>query len=259
MEKLTITIDTNEPIPIDVFNRSLSALSNQFKTVSNETSELYISKLREGSYIIDLVPVAIVAALPLMNDLNTIVQFVEYLKYTKQWLLGISEKPKQTKYSIDDLKEIKELFGPTQFIENKGIMNFYYDSEHEVGFLKEEARTIGNAINRQTIEYSEVVQDIPVFDNYNKVPFYWYQTRFDDKNINKGNKGIIETIDQKPKNVLFADDSSDTKREMTTIHPEINIDWQKIGYIVDVEVLKKENETKAYKILKNYMSDCIID
>jgi len=259
MEKLTITIDTNDPIPIAIFNKALSALSSQFKSVTNETSELYISKLREGSYIIDLIPIAVAVALPIMNNLNTVVQFVEYLKDTKQWLLGFTAKPRQTKYSIDDLKEIKELFGPTQFVENNGTMNFYNSLEHEVSFQKEEVRKIADSINRETIEYSEIVQEIPVFDHYDKVLFYWFQTRFDEKYINKGNKGIIEIIDQNPKNVIFADDSSDTKKEMTTIHPDVNVDWQKIGYIVDVEVLKKDNEVKAYKILKNYMEDCIIE
>lgn len=89
--------------------------------------------------------------------------------------------------------------------------------------------------------------------------FYWYQTRFDNININQGNKGIIEKIDSKPRNVIFADDESEAKKGMTTIHPDLKIDWQEIGYIVDVEVIKKGIEIKAYKITKNYMNDCIID
>jgi hypothetical protein len=259
MEKLTITIDTNDPIPIDVFNKSLSALSHQYKTVTNESSELYISKLKEGSYIIELVSIAIAATLPVLSNANTVVQFVEYLRLAKNWLMGISGKPKSIQISQNDLKEYKELLAPAMVVNNYGSMNFYHSDQDSIKFEKREIESIAKAVDREIVVYEKPIVQISIPDHFNKVLFYWYQTRFDDENINLGNKGIIEAIDKDPKNVVFADDCSDTKKEMTTIHPDIKVDWQVIGYIVDVEVIKKGNEVKAYKILKNYMNDCIIN
>jgi hypothetical protein len=259
MEKLIITIDTKEPIPIDVFNKSLSALSHQYKTITNESSDLYISKLKEGSYIIELVSIAVSATLPVISDVNTVVQFVEYLKIAKNWLLGISQKPKNIQITPNDLKEYKELLAPAMVVNNYGSIKFYHSDLDAIKFEKKEIESIAKAVDREVVVYDKplIQNDIP--DHFEKVLFYWYQTRFDDEHINLGNKGIIEVIDKNPKNVVFADDSSDTKKEMTTIHSDGNIDWQIIGYIVDVEVMKKGKEIKAYKILKNYMHDCIVN
>jgi len=259
MDKLIITIDTNEPIPIDVFNKSLSSLSSQYKSITNKSNELYISKIKEGSYIIEVIEQAVMSTLPLIGSVCTIVQFIEYLKITRSWLLGKIEKPKSISISKNDLMEYKDLLAPAMVVNNYATMNFYYNQEESVSFEKDEIQTITRQIEQQQIEYKEVVQLEEIKDNYSKVLFYWFQTRFDENNINQGNKGIIETIDEKPKNVIFADDESETKKEMTTIHPDLNIDWQKIGYIVDVEVVKKGSEIKAYKIIKNYMNDCIVE
>ena len=258
METMILKIDTDEPIPISVFNKSLEALGHQFLSVTDNTSDLYISKLRQGSYIVELVTVATVATLPIINNINAVVQFIEYVSTAKKWLMGQTDKPKDIKISQDDLAEFKKLLAPALVINNYGSISFSGNSE-AVKFEKDEVREITNKIDRTTVSYEIPEYVIPISDNYQKVLFYWYQTGFDDRKINQGNKGIIEAIDSKAKAVIFADDDSETKKEMTTIHPEVNINWQTIGYIVDVEVIKKGNEIKCYKILKNYMKDCIID
>ena len=91
---------------------------------------------------------------------------------------------------------------------------------------------------------------------FKKKLFYWYQTRFDDKKSNSGNKGIIESIQPEAVNVIFEDDNSLTKAEMTTSYD--GVDWQKRGYIVDIEVLRKGDKIVKYKILQNYMNESVV-
>ena len=37
------------------------------------------------------------------------------------------------------------------------------------------------------------------------------------------------------------------------------IDWQKVKYFVDVETIVSDGNIVAYKILKNYPNDCIVE
>lgn len=58
-------------------------------------------------------------------------------------------------------------------------------------------------------------------------------------------QGIIKTIQDKSVKVIFADDNSDTKKEMTSSIQ--GVDWQKVKYIVDVEAMVDSNRIIAYK------------
>ena len=44
---------------------------------------------------------------------------------------------------------------------------------------------------------------------------------------------------------------------MTTSYD--GVDWQKRGYIVDIEVLRKGDKIVKYKILQNYMNESVVD
>jgi hypothetical protein len=88
---------------------------------------------------------------------------------------------------------------------------------------------------------------------HKKVLFRWLQTRFD--NSRSGNKGIIRSIQEKPVKVIFENDASETKKEMTTSHS--HVEWQKVGYIIDVETIVENGNIVAYKVIKNYPNDCI--
>ena len=37
------------------------------------------------------------------------------------------------------------------------------------------------------------------------------------------------------------------------------VDWQKRGYIVDVEIMRKDNKIVKYKIIHNYMNESVAD
>jgi hypothetical protein len=257
---LTFTIDSKEPIPLDVFSKSLSSFKKEFDSITQSSSELYVKEIRKGSIEIDLLAIASVVApvLPLMANANIVGQFVEYVKTTAKWLSGASKKPDQVSYTIDEIRAFKDIFAPVALSKDTGAnIRITQQGQEPIRFDKPQIETM-TAFREGEIGLPESVVSVePTKDEHHKVLFFWYQACFDESKINTGNKGTIESIDPKPQRVLFADDDSETKKEMTTAHPTTGMDWQKVGYIVDVEVLRKAGSIVAYKILDNYMNDAI--
>jgi hypothetical protein len=257
---LTFTIDTKEPIPLDLFNKSLASFKKEFDSITQTSSELYIKEIRKGSIEIDLLAVAGIAAaiLPLIDGVNSIAQFMEYVKRTAGWLSGESQKPKEIKYTMNEFKNFRDIFAPViqakdenaniQFI-SEGIEPIHLDKVKIIKIIKHQEITLELQEQNNTVDTSTNVRK--------KVLFYWNQTGFDDKNLNTGNRGMIDSIDTKPHKVIFSDDDSTTKKEMTRTNPDTGVEWQNVGYIVDVEVMKKGSEIVAYKIIDNYMQDAI--
>lgn len=258
---MTFTIDTKEPIPLELFNKSLESFKKEFYSVTQSSSELYIKEIRKGSIEIDLLTIAgaVATVLPILESTNAIGQFVEYVQKTAKWLSGESSKPKDIRYSMDEIKNFHDMFSPIAKAK---------DDNAEIRFTTEgyEPISVGKAKVVKMIQYkgvafqicNENTNDNSIVNSYSKVLFYWYQTGFDENKINTGNKGKIEVIDSKPHKVVFADDDSTTKKEMTTVHPILGVDWQMVGYFVDVEVIRKDGEIVAYKIIQNYMNDAIV-
>ena len=70
--------------------------------------------------------------------------------------------------------------------------------------------------------------------------FKWVQTNFNNNQY--GNRGVIETISEKPLKVIFEDPY--VKNLMTA-----DLNWQEKLYIVDVEVEYLNGKPKLYKII----------
>lgn len=259
-DKLTIIFDTHEPIPVDTFCKALTALQDEYSSVTQNSSKLLIKEIRKGSIEIDLITVASIAILPFMTNANTVFQFIDYLSSSIRWLSGKEKTPSEIKYSMKELQNFKELFAPVVISNTDNSMIRVISPGHdEIIIGKNEAKQITQKVEQQEIK---LIEPSPFFVKelkHSKVLFYWYQTRFDTEKINSGNQGVVNSIDKNPKKVIFADDPSDTKHQMTTTNPNLNKDWQEVGYIVDLELIVNGEKIVAYKILKNYPEDSIIE
>lgn len=78
---------------------------------------------------------------------------------------------------------------------------------------------------------------------YEKQFFKWQRP---DKTSYKNNFGLIEDICDKPLKTMFSEDNKEIKDKM------INGDLFNNEYVVDVEVLYKNNKIYCYNILKLY-------
>ncbi len=246
-DKLIFKIDTNDPIYLDDFTSAIIAIGDEFKRFRQGFQYLQISKVREGSYEVEFLAVATSGLFCVLQNTNTVFEFISYIKSIIPAFL--TRSPTLDSTAEETIKNVGSIVSPV--IYNSGNINIYSGNE-SITILNTEAQTIKKNVSR-TLKDGDVVQNKVVC---NKVLFYWNQTSFDKNKPNVGNKGVIETICIKPITVIFEDDTSMTKTEMTT---SINgVDWQERGYIVDVEVMYKGNGIVKYKILHNYMEDSIL-
>lgn len=254
-KSLSFVIDTNDAISVDDFSKSLVALNDEFKRLNGNNKELRIEKIREGSYIVEFIVGTVCATLPFLSDANIILDFISHIKNIKDYILGDTKAEKQiTEKSIENTSFIVQ---PIVNCGSNCTVNINY-GEQTVKFTQKESQIIEDKVP-QLIKKSSIKEEESESSHLRKkVLFYWYQTCFDKNKVNKGNKGIIENIlPQMPISVIFEDDNSDAKKEMTT--SKDGIDWQKRGYIVDVEVLKVGDKIVKYKIVNNYPDESVPD
>lgn len=242
-DRFIFKIDTTNPIPLDDFTSAITAIGNEYSLFHNGYQELKISKVREGSYEIEFLAVAYAGLFTTIENVNNVFEFIAHIRRIISLILRQGntdvEIPKETALNV-----IK-MINPIININNSTI--------------KGESTSITNTEALTIKEYAERIckrSQNQTKNLYHKVLFYWHQACFDEKKPNVGNKGIIESISSAAIGVIFQDDESKTKEEMTTSFD--GIDWQKRGYIIDVEVMYRGNAIVKYKVLHNYMQDSVL-
>ncbi len=249
-EKIIFKIDTDSPLSVEDFSKALTALNNEYCNFNNGGRELQISEVRKGSYEVEFISTILPVLFTSIEHSNHLIDFISHIKLITNSLLRNKIEKDTTKESIQNINSIV-----SPVIINNGTL-YITSGNQDLPIDNKSAKEIHNNAQRN-LSQRDLKNEKTNKTIYKKELFYWQQTNFNKKNPNTGNKGIIEDISKKTIPVIFQDDSSITKTQMTT--SKDGIDWQKIGYIVDVEVLRKDGKIKAYKILHNYMEDCIIE
>lgn len=260
---LTLEINTTKPIPVEAFNNSIRATANQLMASADGEAEVFVSEVRKDSFIVDLIAIT-QPSLQFVENVSTACNAIKNIKSVIDCLLNNDSNNKPSKRDVQDIKDITSpianinvnINGNVNI--NNPIINMTSNSpnaSNSLSISSEEAKRIHERIDE--IGLYEPTADVAQSQTlYSKVPFYWCQAGF-YKNQNQGNKGIIGKIDDKPHKVIFADDESPTKKEMTTTPQGQKNNWQNVDYIVDVEMLRVKGNIKWYKILKNYKEDAI--
>lgn len=251
-EKLSFVIDSTESISVEAFSKSLVAFNDEFKRLNSGSKELRIDKIRQGSYIVDFVIGTLSSTLPFLSEASVIIDFLNHLNDIKKYILGDKQIDTLTDKSIENTSNIVQ---PIVHCGSNCTININY-GEQKVSFSQTESERITE--NTPTLIKSIIGKQEETESSHfrKKVLFYWYQTCFDKTKVNKGNKGIIDNIlPQLSISVIFEDDNSEAKKEMTT--SKDGVDWQKRGYIVDVEVLKAGDKIVKYKIVNNYPNESV--
>ncbi len=256
-QKFTYKIDTDNPLAVEDFTKALVAINNEYKLFSYGSRQLQIEEIRKGSFEVDFAPIVIPTLFAATEQFNSVMDFLAHIKNIKDYIIGAKEiADEDKKPSMRSIQNCVDMTTP--IINNYGSGNIYIFSGNDNKVLidsndAEQIKTFAPSILKE-------IPTAPQEQNSNilkKQLFYWYQTRFDDKKTNSGNKGIIESISSDAVNVIFEDDNSLTKQEMTT--SQDGVDWQKRGYIVDVEIMRKDNKIVKYKIIHNYMNESVAD
>jgi hypothetical protein len=254
--KLKINISNKEPIDLINLTIGLNSFAKLYSDFNNGDSQakLLVKEIRKGSIEIDLISLCVVSAIPLISDVNNIVQFCHYIKL----LIGITTEAKQEEVKqiiadnylpspkIKDFKNFKDTVNITGGAEDVFKMEAI-NTENGNVYIGSSFDGIQSVKIKDSID--KIVKEKEANTEYNKQLFRWVQTNFD--NSKQGNKGRIEKITKEPLRVTF--DNDEIKNEMTTSND--GVEWQNKYYIVNVEILTSDGSPKMYKILKNYPSE----
>lgn len=246
--KIEITIDTSKPIELCDFTRAMDAIGETFYDVATkERSQdsfkptIYLSEVRKGSYVLDLVCAAI-PTIPILLQGGICSATYDIIKsYTMRLIKGEpiqNETDKKLyKKSAAIINPIAKDNGSQIFIKN------YNDNRimHEFNVVSSDAK-IG------MYNMSELLKQDSSSQFYRQVPMTWVQANFDSNK--SGSKAKFESINPLPLKVIF--DNYSLKESMTSVHPDFGEPWQDLIYVVDVIVDMVEGEPKFYRILKNY-------
>lgn len=257
--KLSLHIKNNQPVDLIDLTLGLNSFAKLYSSFAKGTdARLLVKQIKEGSIIVDLITTMYMSVVPLISDVNNILQFCEYLKLLTAILKG-TNKEEINKIISDNYLQNPTIQDYKYFKDTLNITNNKNDTINietiniKNNKIYNNCIIYGNEISEMKNNIDKIINDKREYKTmYNKQLFQWVQTNFDNsKKENKGNKGIISNIYREPLRIIF--DNNIIQNEMTTSNN--NIQWQDKYYIVDVEVLYNNDKPKVYKILKNYSEE----
>lgn len=251
--KLEVTIRNEKPVVLADLTLSLLGISQQYqKFVESETNqdyqagaELYIKEVRKGSIVVELIA-QVMPIVPLIWSGGSLNEWLNCAKSTIEWLLGKAKNPPK-EMSKQDFKQWHSILEPVAkdsasqlniTVSDGGvnINQFYINSQ--------EANAAQNEIKKQLHSLESPEEHIQ-----KRRVMYWNQTKFDSES-NTGDKAIIESITKRPVKVIF--ENAAVKDAILAGSNNYVKPWQKLAYLVDVEVQTINNQPKAYTILNYY-------
>jgi hypothetical protein len=252
-KKLEITINNERPVVLTDMTLSLLAVSEQFqKFVESSTNQdyeagaqLYVKDVRSGSIVVELVAQAM-PIVPLIWEGGSLSEWANTAKAIVDWLLGKTESPPK-QITKNDLKQWHSIVEPVAR-DNGSQLNFSVSDNGRVinqFFINSQDANVAQNNIKRHLEHLENPSD----HAHRRKVMYWYQTKFDTTS-HTGDKAIIEDISKRPVKVIF--DNNAVKTAMVSGDDRFQKPWQKLAYVVDVEVQTIAGEPKIYTVLRYY-------
>jgi len=248
--KLTVTLDHDGPMPLTAFTDALTRLSGRYGRYSrahgdDDGARLYISEIRHGSIIIDLVPAA-VAAQVVIDGAGGINSLVEFGKNIASLLNRFrSGEVETSEVSITDCDDVRAVIKPVIQTEGGGLTIAVNGDANIIQPIllqidQHEAKVIDNraALLRSSLN-TEAEQTL------NATLFVWKQIQ-DAPGIESGkrspDRGIIASVDKVARPVTFADGNVKEGMYRGDANPF------EVGFVVDARVLLGPNGPAGYRI-----------
>jgi hypothetical protein len=260
---LTIRIDTRDPVELQDFTASLQAFEAQFRRHYEHThpdtdaaeATLVVKTVRSGSIIVDVI--AVLA--PIIGDVERIKTIIDYVDMIREkigpWLKPGGRNPEA---SVKDLQSFhravasiaKDTNGSldlkARFVSKNGSGD---EVRSEFALSSQEARMV-----QQNIAAEQIERQAPSQSEFKQVVMTLHQASLDEARTGKaaGEKGIIETIGEKPLKLVYASDLAGQR-----IKSEIRDDGNPLrkAFVVDVNVETVRGAPHAYRITQVHSVD----
>lgn len=178
--------------------------------------------------------------IPFIENVNTVIGFAKHVKSVYDFFLGKSEKKPEV--TLADYKDLSQIINPvandsgSQFNMSTTVNG---DVHLHLHLSSIESNAIQNVLNttQRLLKAQEVEDEIQT-----RVLLTWYQARNDMKS-SVGNKGTIESLSNKPMNIVF--DNDELKDKM--LHGENPFTTV---FVVDVKMQTVNGKLAAFKVVK---------
>lgn len=242
--KLRVEINNNKPVDLLYMTDSFISLSQEYKRhlaeegkPFNIETRLYVKEIKSGSIITDLVNLMPVA-MAIADNIDPIVKFVGFIKTAYGYYSKL--KGSKPEYTVQTLKNLDSIVEPVAKDNNAQMVIAAINAENVIinnyTINTDSANAAQNRM-REEIQALETPQAKP----YTKVVMALHQAV--NGAPNSGDKGIIESISQKPLKIIWDDNF-----KSQAVQTETN--FFNIAFVVDCEVHTVRGIPTAYKILK---------
>jgi hypothetical protein len=247
---LVIKIEYNDYLSLSEFKDTIEGWNNQYNAFISQCNDdekedkLLIKEIRKGSIEIVLFP----ALVPLLSDVNTVINFFKAIKIIFTWLSSkMGSKPK---LNVSDLNNTKKIIAPVNNHEGNQITFSIEGGKNTFVIDSVLAKKITQNANDEIASFTKTDNPIESDDIKGNVIFKLTQIK-DDENPNKNTKGIIQEIDNKEHTILF----SSVELKEIILHENSN-PFRK-NYLIDVKTNAVDDVIKSYTILA--LHDSYID
>ncbi|MBU2532761.1 MAG: hypothetical protein KKB37_08470 [Alphaproteobacteria bacterium] len=250
---IELRIATSQPIELLHLINALTGIANQFDAyVKREHPELdgattlYVREIRNGSTIIDLVPMIA----PLISDMNTVLIIDGFIRRFATVIDGYASGQRD-----DDLKR------PAIVDFNNTVRAIATDPDAIVQISSAEyhrTKTTERAVYefdtskaraaQQLLERHRIELDLPAHELFENVLMRFFQSNLRDGEPGKrtGERVIIEQVHPKDLAVTYETDLVQERIKHETTQGERNI--YKIGFLVDCYLQKTNGKPALYRI-----------
>ena len=246
--KLEYVIEYDKPIAVSEFTNALNSFSNQYEKFLQDkygserpSAELYVQEIRKGSIVTTLVEYSAIL-LPFLGDINTVFEFGSYIKSSYDYLLSGKKEIDNESLDVKDLNNLLKIIEPGTHTNNNIYIQIKGNDNKIVlaplSANETESRAIRDRIKEDKKELSQKEKSI----EYKQALFLEQIKR--DLDSKKGNKGVIKELNEHSLNLIWANDEEKIKMLNCDDNP------LKMIFIVDVEIVEVNYETKLYKIMK---------
>lgn len=244
---LTLKIDTNEkPIDILELTECLIAIKYLYTDIANKNGcvnfEIKINEVRKGSFEIDFVVDAAATMLPIISDINIMIDFIRNLKFVYNFFNKKDFKIDTNDTDSPSIETTQNFTNLTKPIINYGIINVYSPAAPDENLIikNEAAKTIAKNAKYYIENKEKDKIETSRIESYLNQSLIFKQTRTDNK---KGTKALCKNIYDKEVEVKFGNDFIRKSIIEEDKNPLL------ATYIVDIDVEFKNKKPIVYKIV----------
>ena len=254
---IVLTLDTERPIEIDDFVSAFTSLAGQYRRFVRTNypemmlqADIYVSEVRPGSIVADLIAWATSTLAPVAEDLQrkAVEQFVKYMGTRLSAYFRPGGRDPQASRS-----DLGDFMGAVQAIANdpNGASKIeavvYQDKKKEIiagiKFTTREARVAKREIESH---FAEIERKTAT--DYPRVLMVFVQSNVKDTEVGKrtGERVVVENILDRDLPVIYASELAEQRSKHEIREADDNV--YKKGFVVDVNVELRNGKPVAYRV-----------